>query len=158
MILISSCLAGSMCRYNATHCLETKLHTLIKEKKAVMACPELLGGLSTPREPAEIQGGTGRDVLEGNAQVLTASGKDVTQAFIDGANKTLAYARQINATLVVLKENSPSCGSTSIYDGSFQGVKQKGEGVTAALLRKEGFAVMSEEEFLQTWMSHSAED
>lgn len=71
MILVSSCLAGLKVRYNGTHCLDEKVAKLIEEKKAVAVCPEVLGGLSTPREPAEIIGGDGNDVLDGKAKVVT---------------------------------------------------------------------------------------
>ncbi|MFS0784348.1 DUF523 domain-containing protein [Bacillus sp. 1P06AnD] len=148
MYLVSSCLAGHSCRYNATHCLDQEIKRLIQNKQAATACPELLGGLPVPREPAEIQGGTGKDVLEGKAKVLTVSGIDVTDAFIEGARRTLAYAQKLKAHTVVLKENSPSCGSRTIYDGSFQGTKSQGEGVTSAMLRINGFRVISEDEFL----------
>ncbi|OPG99233.1 hypothetical protein B2I21_06340, partial [Chryseobacterium mucoviscidosis] len=78
MILVSSCLAGVECRYNGSHSYVEKINKLVEEKKAVMACPELLGGFQTPREPAEIIGGTGEDVLDGKAVIKTQSGNDVT--------------------------------------------------------------------------------
>lgn len=148
MILVSSCLAGLKVRYNATHCLDEKVAKLIEENKAVTVCPEVLGGLATPREPAEIIGGDGEDVLDGKAKVMTKSGKDVTEAFLKGAYATLDIAKKVHATLVVLKENSPSCGSTMIYNGEFNGNKIEGNGVTAALLKRNGFKVISEEQFI----------
>lgn len=126
MILVSSCLGGIECRYNGSHALSEKIRKLVDEKKAVMACPELLGGFSTPREPAEIIGGTGEDVLNGTAKIVTASGEDVTELYMEGAAKTLAYAEEINASAVILKENSPSCGSGFIYNGTFSGKKITG--------------------------------
>ncbi|MGM9923907.1 MAG: DUF523 domain-containing protein [Bacillus sp. (in: firmicutes)] len=149
MIIVSSCLAGAKCRYNATHCLEEKIRTLVDRKQATTVCPEVLGGFSTPREPAEIINGTGADVLNGTAKVLSHSGKDVTEQYIKGAYQTLAIAEEMQATAIVLKENSPSCGSRHIYDGTFSGKKIAGEGVTAALLRSKGYLVLSEEEFLR---------
>ncbi|MFT8323332.1 MAG: DUF523 domain-containing protein [Bacillus sp. (in: firmicutes)] len=146
MIVVSSCLAGLMVRYNGTHSLDHKVQQLIQEKKAVAVCPELLGGFMTPREPAEIVGGDGQDVLEGKAKVLELGGKDVTALYIEGAYKTLKLAEDICATTVVLKENSPSCGSSFIYNGAFEGVKKEGMGVTTALLRNNGIKVISEEE------------
>jgi uncharacterized protein YbbK (DUF523 family) len=77
MILISSCLAGLEVKYNGTHCLDHKVRKLIEEKKAITVCPELLGGFSTPREPAEIIGGNGEDVLDGKAKVIEKSGKEL---------------------------------------------------------------------------------
>ncbi|WP_019244176.1 MULTISPECIES: DUF523 domain-containing protein [Bacillus] len=146
MILVSSCLAGKKCRYNATSCPENTLATLVEQKKAIMVCPELLGGFSTPREPAEIIHGTGEDVLNGTAQVINKSGIDVTEQYLLGAHHTLELVKKHNVTHVVLKENSPSCGSSLIYNGEFNGQKITGEGVTTALLRKNGITVLSENE------------
>lgn len=147
MILVSSCLAGLEVRYNGTHSLDHKIRKLVEANKAVMVCPEVLGGLSTPREPAEIVGGDGADVLDGKAQVLTQSGQDVSEPFIKGAYITLRKALEVGASVVVLKEYSPSCGSTMIYDGDFQGRKIAGDGVTSALLKRHGFRVVSEDMF-----------
>lgn len=149
MILVSSCLAGLKVRYNGSDCFVEKVSKLIEENQAVAVCPEVLGGLSIPREPAEIVGGDGEDVLDGKAKVVTKSGKDVTEQFIRGAYAALEIAKKINATLVVLKENSPSCGSTMIYNGEFNGNKIAGNGVTSALLKRNGFKVISEEEFVE---------
>ncbi|PFN76437.1 hypothetical protein COJ85_32760 [Bacillus sp. AFS076308] len=144
MILVSSCLAGLEVRYNGSHCLDEKIHELIEKKQAITVCPELLGGLSTPREPAEIIGGNGGDVLDGKAKVVNQSGMDVTEQFVKGAYVTLRSAQELNATVVILKENSPSCGSSMIYNGEFKGEKIIGEGVTAALLRRNDIEVVSE--------------
>ncbi|MBD1381035.1 DUF523 domain-containing protein [Metabacillus arenae] len=146
MILVSSCLAGIKCRYNGTDSLENTIQQLVNQKKATMVCPELLGGFSTPREPAEIIGGTGIDVLNGTAKVVEKSGKNVTDLYIKGAYQTLKMAKDLNATYIVLKEASPSCGSQMIYNGNFQNEKIPGEGVTSALLTNEGFKVISEKE------------
>ena len=145
MILVSSCLAGLEVRYNGTHSLDNRISQLVEENKAVTICPELLGGFSTPREPAEIVGGDGEDVLDGKAKVVEKSGKDVTELYIKGAYATLEKAKRINATIVVLKENSPSCGSSMIYNGEFKGKKIVGNGVTTALLERNGIQVISEE-------------
>ncbi|MCM3239397.1 DUF523 domain-containing protein [Heyndrickxia oleronia] len=150
MILVSSCLAGLDVRYNGTNCLNDKIRKLVEGNKAITICPELLGGFSTPREPAEIIGGNGEDVLDGNAKVVEKSGKDVTQLYIKGAYSTLKQAIKLNATLVVLKENSPSCGSLTIYNGEFTGKKIMGMGVTSALLKRNGIKVISEELFAAT--------
>ncbi len=144
--MVSSCLAGLEVRYNGTHSLNDKIQQLVSEGKAKMVCPELLGGLSTPREPAEISGGNGEDVLDGRARVLTQAGGDVTEPFIQGAYETLREAREAGATMVVLKQNSPSCGSSHIYNGEFSGTKISGQGVTAALLQRNGIQVISEVE------------
>ncbi|UUZ80759.1 DUF523 domain-containing protein [Paenibacillus sp. P26] len=149
MILVSSCLAGMEVRYNGSHCLHSKINQLVEENKAVTVCPELMGGLSIPREPAEIVGGDGYDVLDGHATVIEKSGKDVTELYIKGAYAALEKAGEVKATLVVLKENSPSCGSSAIYNGQFAGSKMAGSGVTSALLKRNGFKVISEEQLLE---------
>ncbi|MFD6438401.1 DUF523 domain-containing protein [Peribacillus sp. NPDC060186] len=149
MILVSSCLAGLEVRYNGTHSLDNRILRLLEEKKAITVCPELLGGFSTPREPAEIIGGDGEDVLNGKAKIIEKSGRDVTDLYIKGANLTLKKAQEVGATLVVLKEDSPSCGSSMIYNGEFKGKKKDGNGVTAALLKRHGFTVTSEEKLYE---------
>ncbi|SMF25650.1 Uncharacterized conserved protein YbbK, DUF523 family [Priestia filamentosa] len=146
LILVSSCLAGIECRYDGTHRLKEKIRFLVEEKKAVTVCPELLGGFSTPRQSAEIVGGTGKDVLSGDAKVIEKSGRDVTDLYVKGAYKTLEMALKLQVTHVVLKQFSPSCGSKSIYNGTFTGERIQGEGVTSALLRKAGITVLSEED------------
>jgi len=152
MILVSSCLIGLEVRYNGTHCLDKKIRQLLEDNQAINVCPELLGGFSTPREPAEIVGGNGEDVLNGKAKVVEKSGRDVTELYIQGAYATLRKAQEVNATVVILKEFSPSCGSSMIYNGEFKGKKIVGNGVTTALLKRNGIQVVSEErisEFLQ---------
>lgn len=146
MILVSSCLAGNPVRYNGTSCLNDRIQKLIDENKAIPVCPELLGGFVTPREPAEILGGDGFDVLSGKAKVMERSGNDVTELYINGAKKTLALAKEMKSTYVVLKEYSPSCGSQNIYNGKFIGEKRAGVGVTTALLEMNGIKVISEQE------------
>lgn len=148
MILISACLAGLSVRYNGTNSLDEKIQRLMLENKAITVCPELMGGFSTPREPAEIVGGNGGDVLDGKATVIERTGRDVTELYLKGAYATLQKALEVDASLVVLKEYSPSCGSAMIYNGAFNGTKLLGEGVTTALLRRHGIEVLSEEQFL----------
>jgi uncharacterized protein YbbK (DUF523 family) len=145
LILVSSCLAGLEVRYNGTHSLDNKIQKLLTENRAVTVCPELLGGFSTPREPAEIIGGDGEDVLNGKAKIVEKSGRDVTELYIKGAYLTLKKAQEIDATIIVLKEYSPSCGSAMIYNGEFRGKKMVGNGVTTALLKRNGLRVISEE-------------
>lgn len=146
MLVVSACLAGMKVRYNGTDCLEDVIGEMVRSGKAVTVCPELLGGFQTPRAPAEIQGGTGEDVLDGTARVLDRSGTDVTDQYVAGAAETLATCRKMGATEIVLKENSPSCGSSMIYNGDFSGEKIPGEGVTTALLKRNGIKVWSEED------------
>jgi uncharacterized protein YbbK (DUF523 family) len=150
LIAVSSCLAGIECRYNGSHSLVEKIKGLVEQNRVLLICPELLGGFSTPRESAEIVGGTGEDVLDGNAKVIEKSGNDVTELYIKGAYKALSIIQEANVKYVVLKENSPSCGSTIIYNGEFSNTKIAGEGVTAVLFKRAGIKVISEEQFLNT--------
>jgi uncharacterized protein YbbK (DUF523 family) len=145
MKLVSACLMGVHCRFDGKSSLDTDIQQLVIEGKAVPVCPEQIGGLSTPRLPAEIIGGTGEDVLDGKAKVVNIEGEDVTEAFIRGAKEVLRIAKTVGATEAILKERSPSCGSNVIYNGTFQGIKQAGNGVTAALLKRNGIQVKSEE-------------
>lgn len=149
MIVVSSCLAGLKVRYDGRHCLDEEIRRLVEENKAVTVCPEVMGGLPVPRVPAEIVGGDGGDVLDGKAKVVNKSGEDVTEYFIKGAYAALEKIRQVGAKVVVLKENSPSCGSSMIYNGEFSGKKIPGSGVTVALLKRNGIKVISEKEFAE---------
>lgn len=144
MIGISACLTGVACRYDGRSNLVHPLDELIQQGKAIAFCPEVLGGLSTPREPAEIVGGTAEDVWTGKAKVMTISGEDVTESFTAGALVAWEQAQQANITIAVLKANSPSCGSQMVYDGTFSGNKVIGSGLTAALFRQKGIQVVDE--------------
>lgn len=146
MILVSACLAGLDVRYDGGNCLNHKIQKMVEHGEAVTICPEVIGGLTTPREPAEIINGNGFNVLNGSAKVVNKVGEDVTEFFLKGAYETLKKAQEVKATMVVLKENSPSCGSKMIYNGKFVGQKIDGIGVTAALLKENGFSIISEEE------------
>ncbi|YAR62843.1 DUF523 domain-containing protein [Bacillus cytotoxicus] len=147
MIVISACLAGIACRYDGNDNLVSKIDELLQKEDTVLVCPEVLGGLPTPRPPAEIIGGNGDDVLDGKARVQDKNGNDVTDAFIQGAYKALETIKDLNPAYIILKERDPSCGSSTIYTGEFNGKKQAGYGVTTALFRRHGFTVISEEEF-----------
>jgi uncharacterized protein YbbK (DUF523 family) len=143
--LVSACLMGCECRYDKKDNWIGTIEQLVKDGKAVPACPEQLGGLPTPRPPAEIIGGDGFDVLDGKARVVDNTGNDVTANFIQGAQQALRIAQTVGATEAILKERSPSCGSAMIYDGTFSKTKRTGVGVTAALFIRNGIAVTSEE-------------
>lgn len=147
MIIISACLAGESCRYTGDGFDFPALRKLVENGKALAVCPEVLGGLPTPREPNEILGGGGYDVLEGRARVFTSTGSDKTEEFICGARSVLQTALDKGVKAAILKERSPSCGSSMIYDGSFSGKKIPGCGCTAALLIKNGIRVFSEENY-----------
>lgn len=144
MKMISACLIGCECRYDQKSCLDEDLEQLLREGKVIPVCPEQLGGLPTPRPPAEIIGGDGFDVLEGRARIVDQTGNDVTDEFLAGAQQALKLAKTVGATSAILKENSPSCGSSFVYDGSFSGKKVPGVGLTAALFKRNGIEVRSE--------------
>ena len=147
MILVSSCLPGECTKYSGGHNLCPFFET--KREGIISVCPEVMGGLSTPRPPAEIVGGSGADVIEGVCRVCSRVGTDVTAEFLCGAEQALALAKEHRVQYAVLKESSPSCGSHTIYDGTFSGVKRAGEGVTATLLRVHGITVYSEKEITE---------
>lgn len=147
MLLVSACLLGVECKYNGLTNAHQQIQELAKRGGVIPFCPEQLGGLSTPRPPVEICGGDGRKVLGREATVLSSRGEDVTEAFLKGARESLKIARLFHSPAALLKEGSPSCGSSSIYDGTFTHTKRKGQGVTAALLEREGVVIFSEEEW-----------
>lgn len=143
MIMISACLVGINCKYDGTNNFSSRVEDIIAAGMLVPFCPEQLGGFPTPRVPAEIVDGTGCDVLAGRAKVVDKNGKDVTSIFLKGAQESLNLARVINPEKIILKEKSPSCGSEFIYDGTFSGRKIPGGGVTAELLKKQNFKIVS---------------
>ena len=116
----------------------------IHEGRVVPVCPEILGGLGVPREPAEIVGGDGADVLSGRARVVTPNGTDVTDAFVAGALQVVALAGANGASVAILKQRSPSCGSRGVYDGTFSRTLMSGRGVTVAALEASGVRVYDE--------------
>ncbi|PLX69152.1 MAG: DUF523 domain-containing protein [Denitrovibrio sp.] len=145
-IIISSCLLGENVRYNGEAVdISEGVSVLSDEYNIIPVCPEVLGGLSVPREPCEIVNGTGIDVLNGCARVMGSKGADCTEAFLKGAEIVLSIAKEHKAELAVMKERSPSCGSSRIYSGEFNGNKKPGQGVTSALLQMSGIKVISEE-------------
>lgn len=147
-VLVSACLLGQPVRYNgsAKDAPGDVLARWQREGRVVPVCPELAGGFAVPRPPAEIvAGATGEDVLAGTARVIDDTGRDVTDPFILGARQALALARQHGCVYAVLTDGSPSCGSGVIYDGSFQGRRQAGMGVTTALLRAHGIQVFAQD-------------
>ena len=144
-ILVSRCLLGHRVRYDGgAHGPFDQLQQWLDDGRVVALCPEVAGGLPTPRPPAEIRAGQGAAVLEGRVPVLTIEGEDVTAAFLDGAEQALALVHEHDIRLALLKARSPSCGNLENYDGSFTGVRVPGEGVTAALLKRAGVKVFNE--------------
>lgn len=151
-ILVSACLIGRPVRYDGAHqrSAHPALQRWLAQGRVLAVCPEVAGGLPVPRAPAEIVGaGGGAAVLTGQAQVLDAQGHVVSAAFVAGARQALALAQARDVRVALLKEGSPSCGSQRIYDGRFAGVRQPGQGVTAALLREAGLQVFSEAQWEQ---------
>lgn len=134
-ILVSKCLLGYNCRYKGDNCVNAKVVELAKENEVFAICPEVEGGLPTPRDPSE-------RVAD---KVFSKAGKDVTQEYEKGAEIALKMAQENNVDLVIFKANSPSCGCGIIYDGTFSGNKIPGNGVATELLLKNGFRVITEE-------------
>jgi uncharacterized protein YbbK (DUF523 family) len=137
-ILISSCLLGQKVRYDGKDCLQDhpRLSEWIKSDRTVFICPEMAGGLPTPRPPAEIVGN----------KVLTINGEDVTPQYLLGAQKALDLAQKHNIRVAILKARSPSCGSKQVYDGTHSKKLIDGMGTTAALLTQHGVKVFDETE------------
>lgn len=136
MIIVSACLLGLACRYDGSEKRHEGVCRHLDGKQYVPVCPEQMGGLPTPRPPAEIIGD----------RVVNREGEDVTEAFHRGAMETLKLARMVGATQAILKANSPSCGNACVYDGTFSKVLREGKGVTAILLEREGVTVRSEQD------------
>ncbi|WP_462380699.1 2-thiouracil desulfurase family protein [Pseudomonas sp. Marseille-QA0892] len=149
-ILVSRCLLGQRVRYDGgAHGPFDLLAQWHGQGRVVPLCPEVFGGLPTPRAPAEIPGGQGADVLDGKRPVLTDVGDDVTGAFVRGANEALQLVEQYGIRIALLKARSPSCGNDENYDGTFSGTRVAGEGVTAAALKRQGVVVFNESQFAE---------
>lgn len=138
-ILVSACLMGEKVRYDGkakllNHPLWQKWQ---EQGRLVAVCPEVAGGLPVPRPAAEIQ------QLHGQIKVVTQNGDDLTRQFLSGAEYALKIAKANNVRIAILTEGSPSCGSSVVHDGKFSNEMIKGEGVTTALLRKNGIKVFS---------------
>ena len=135
MILVSACLTGLTTRYNGGSTPNLELMAELAGQKWIAICPEQLGGLSTPRPPAWLEGGTGADVIAGRARVRDKQGRDVTAGFLTGSRAVLDLALCLNTRVCYLKDRSPSCGVTAA--GGASGL-QPGPGVLAALLAAHG--------------------
>lgn len=135
-IMISSCLLGENCKYNGGNNYNEKVQKVIEGNEVISVCPEVLGGLSTPRKPAEIV----------NGGVSTQDGRSVDSEFRAGAEKALQIAIVEKIDYAILQSRSPSCGSKQIYDGTFTGKKITGMGVFAEKMLKHGFKVIDVED------------
>ena len=133
-ILVSACLLGENCKYSGGNNKCDEIIELGKRHKLIPVCPECLGGLPIPRVPSEIK----------NGRVYAKTGEDLTEAFEDGAEKSLYVAEESGCQLAILKERSPSCGFGEIYDGSFSGKTIQGNGITAQLLYDHGIVILGE--------------
>lgn len=147
-VLMSACLLGKRVRYDGGSLAVTDqiVEQWLSEGRVISVCPEVEAGMSIPRKPAEILGGSGAQVLKGEADVVEKNGDKVTREFLAGACIALDLCNKFNIEIAVLAEFSPSCGSSAIYDGSFSGKKTPGMGVTAALLRQHGVQVFNQHE------------
>ncbi|MDU5923132.1 MAG: DUF523 domain-containing protein [Finegoldia magna] len=136
-VLISACLLGVDCKYNGSNNeLNEEIINLLKEKyNLIPVCPEIMGGMPTPRNPIEITDG----------KVFDYDGEEFTKEFEKGSEEVLKLAKLYDITIAILKENSPSCGSNYIYDGTFNHKKIKGMGIAALKLSKENIKLFTEE-------------
>ena len=148
MILVSACLLGINCKYNGDNNKNEQVEKYLEDKKFILLCPEQLGGMSTPRNPSEIINLDEDNIIEGNTIVINNKNLDVTEEFKKGALETLKIAKIYGCKKAILKDGSPSCGSSFIYDGSFKGKKVNGSGVTTSLLRQNNIVVISEKDIL----------
>ena len=157
-ILISACLLGNPVRYDGTDLFLD--HPLIKkwldQGRLIAVCPEVEGGMSVPRAPAEIMDGDGKSVLGGKSRVMDSEGVDVTTLFIKGALKTLKMALDNDCVAAILTEHSPSCGSNKVYDGTFTKTKRDGVGVTTSMLEQNHIPVFNQEQLedLQAYLEN----
>ena len=147
MKLISACLLGIKCTWDGTDKYKNeRAIELLKNETLIPVCPEQLGGLPTPRVTQEIQGGAGEDVLSGKCRVVNKNGEDVTAEFVRGAEETLRIARLFKASQFIGKSRSPSCGCGEIYDGTFSRTLLDGDGITTALLKRNGIKAITEDD------------
>ena len=133
-IIVSACLLGVSCRYDGNSKPNEKIIYLKEKYNLIPICPEIMGGLPTPRMPAEIKDG----------RVKTENGIDVTEEYKKGADEALKLARLFGCKKAILKENSPSCGCGKIYNGEFTRTLKDGNGITAELFIKNGIDVFGE--------------
>ena len=131
-ILVSSCLLGLNCKYDGGNNYSKKVNEFLKDYEVVPVCPEIMGGLPTPRASSEIF----------KNKVITKEGKDVTKQYKKGAEECLFLAKKYNIKKALLKLRSPSCGSDEIYDGTFSHTLTEGDGITAKLLKDNGIEII----------------
>lgn len=137
MIIVSACLAGVECRYDGHAKTSLKITELVRQSNAIVVCPEQLGGLSTPRLPAEKK----------NGKMINIQGEDVTVNFERGVEEAMRLVQLYGATKAILKSNSPMCGCSKIYDGTFSNTLTDGDGEFCKALKKAGIEVETEEKY-----------
>lgn len=133
-ILVSACLLGINCKYDGTNNKNDKVLEYLKDKEVIPICPEIMGGLPTPRVPSEIK----------DNKVISKDNNDVTNNFYKGAEEVLYLAKLLNVKKALLKAKSPSCGVGEIYDGTFTHTKIKGDGITTRVLKENNIEVITE--------------
>ena len=143
-VIVSACLAGDNCKYNGGNNINQKMMGFLKSHEMLKVCPEVLGGLPTPRPSAEI--------VDGN--VINTEGKNITKEFTLGAQKAFEIVQKEKPDLIILQSRSPSCGIKQIYDGTFSGNKIPGHGLFAELCIKAGYKVLDIED-LDDYFSHN---
>lgn len=158
MILVSACLLGLDTKYNGNSNANELLIKYSAHGKFIPFCPEILGGLPTPRPASEIIRGSGEDVLEGRARVMSKEGRDETENYIKGAMETAKLLALFPVTCAIMKQRSPSCGKNMIYDGTFSGARRHGKGVTAAVLEKYNIPIYTEEEITEDLLKKLLQD
>ena len=135
--IVRACLVGKNTKYNGGNNKNEKILDFLKDKEYITVCPEVKGGLSTPRSPSEIVGN----------KVINKEGIDVSKEFYEGSNKELERVKEFNATVAIMKSKSPSCGKNYIYDGTFSGNIIEGDGIFIRELKKLGIKILTESDF-----------
>lgn len=142
MIFVSACLAGINCKYSGGNNFNQKIFDMVKEGKAIPICPEQLGGLETPRNPAEIR------IIDGVQHVIDNKGNDLTKQFEKGAKEVLEFAKQLGVKSFILQPRSPSCGIGKIYSGNFDGKLVTGNGILVELCKNNGIEAINCEDIV----------
>lgn len=142
MILVSACLAGFNCRYDGQNCFNKDVFEMIQKGKAIPICPEVMGGLETPRNPIELK-------LDENGEykAIDKNGVNRTTEMMNGARKCLQIAKSYEAKNAILKSKSPSCGFGEVYDGTFTGKLVEGNGIAAKILSENKIKILNENNF-----------
>ena len=142
MIFVSACLAGINCKYSGENKFNQKIFDMVKEGNAIPICPEQLGGLETPRNPAEIR------IIDGVQHVIDNKGNDLTKQFEKGAKEVIEFAKQLGVKSFILQPRSPSCGIGKIYSGNFDGKLVTGNGILVELCKKNGIEAINCEDIV----------